>query len=693
MEIAFDISEDELPIFLAEVDEHLLALDDILIRLEREDADPELVQTVFRSAHTIKGMAGMIGHRRMTDLTHALETALDGVRKGSIQISPRLINLCLEAVDLLRLLRDEVVNGQANDVAIDGIVAALKGFTAEEKEDLPKDRSLSEPNLDSRIETVKAVGTPGKSAPTLKIRAKIDTNSMASAARAFQLLQILQDVGEIQSLDPTQTQIETAAAVSDFAAVVVTSLPLEKISDRLTKISGVDEISINGTLILSNGLIPTTPTPKLAPEPSQPEPVEGSLAHSAPASDPKNVPGERRSSPFGRRSTDMTIRANVERLNNLMNLVGELITDRNRLKQIHGRLTRLNGNYDRIAETITHLGRITDQLQEEVMHIRMLPISSVFGKFPRMVHDMSRKVDKLIDVVIQGEETEMDRSMLEEVNDPLIHLIRNAVDHGIELPCERLAAGKSERGTITMTARHEQGRILVTVEDDGGGIDGEKLRRSAIQKGLVSPEEAASLTDDQSIDLMFLPGLSTSEKVTDISGRGVGLDIVITNLQRVSGSIQVETQLGRGTRFQIVLPLTLAIVPALMVQVNQTTFAIPLVMITETLRLESADIQYVYQKPVTLLRGSVLSLIQLSGIFNLPQCEEPGKYHFAVVVQTGKQRVGLIVDSLLGEDDVIVKPLGAFIGDIAGISSAAILGDGQVALIVDVFGLFKLAGI
>jgi two-component system chemotaxis sensor kinase CheA len=261
------------------------------------------------------------------------------------------------------------------------------------------------------------------------------------------------------------------------------------------------------------------------------------------------------------------------------------------------------------------------------------------------------------------------------------------------MPQERLAAGKPERGTLTLTAWHEQGRIILTVEDDGGGIDGEKLRRAAVQKGLISPEEAAGLTEEQSIDLMFMAGLSTTEKITDISGRGVGLDIVNTNIQHVNGSIQVETRLGQGTRFQIILPLTLAIVPALLVRVNQTTFAIPMVMITETLRLEAPDIQHVYQKPVTLLRGNVLSLIQLNDIFKFALDTETRKYQFAVVVQSGKQRVGLIVDALLGEEDVIVKPLGAFIGDLPGISSAAILGDGQVALIVDVFGLFKLAGI
>ena len=736
MEIIFDISEEELPVFLAEVDEHLQVLDDILIRLEREEPDSELIQTVFRSAHTIKGMSGMIGHKRMTNLTHTLENILDGVRKNSIPISKQLFDLCLEAVDHLRLLRDEVVTSQTCDVNIDEMVTALKDFIENVKNEnlqktqentvsdaLLEENVLARQKIETQIDAIIAgVGiSDSQSSPhnvqdkidalitsapelecrPLQIHARIDPGSISSAARAFQLMMALQDMGDIQSMEPSQAQIETSASVSVFTAVVNTSWSVEMVRSALARISDVDEASIDGVIVIANGSVVIEPPRQALPDqpepPKVPEKVENTstLPVKTPtaATPPVSSNDRRASTPFGRRSADMTIRANVERLDNLMNLVGELITDRNHLKKIHSRVARNNSNDDQIAETITHLGRITDQLQEEVMHIRMLPISSSFGKFPRMVRDMSQKIGKPIDVVIHGEETEMDRSMIEEINDPLIHLVRNSVDHGIESPEERRAAGKPERGTITLTARHEQGRIILTVEDDGGGIDGEKLRKSAVQKGLITPEEAAALTEDQSIDLMFMAGLSTAQKVTDISGRGVGLDIVSTNIQRVNGSIQVETQIGRGTQFKIVLPLTLAIVPALLVKVADATFAIPLVMITETLRLEQGEIKYISQKPVTVLRQSVLSLINLSDIFHSQQGDDQGRNIFAVVVQSGKQRVGLIVDSLVGEEDVVVKPLGGFIGDIPGISSAAILSEGQVALIVDVFGLFKLAGI
>ncbi|HNN12565.1 MAG TPA: chemotaxis protein CheA [Anaerolineales bacterium] len=684
MEIIFDINEEELPIFLAEVDEHLQSLDDILIGFERGETDPELVQTVFRSAHTIKGMSGMIGHQRMTNITHAMETVLDGVRKNEIGISEKLVSACLAAVDCMRMLRDEVSTSQTSDIDIEEIVSPLK--------DLLGGEARSDSLKAAQANAVRATENPS-SLPngTIQVQARIDTQSMASAARAFQLMMALQDVGEIKSMSPTQAEIEASAVIGDFSAVVATEQSIEEIGVALCKISGIEEVLINGKSFLLNGKNAADPETKSM---TQTDKEGGSSRPVLPAQPTNNSALERRNNnPFGRRGTDMTIRMNVERLDNLVNLVGELITDRNHLKQIHNRLTRMNSNYDKISETITHLGRITDELQQEVMHIRMLPIASVFGKFPRMIHDMSQKVGKQIDLIIRGEKTEMDRSMLEEINDPLIHLVRNSVDHGIESPAERLATGKPERGKITLTARHEQGRIILTVEDDGGGIDPAKLRKSAVQKGLITAEEAATLTEEQSIDLMFMAGLSTAQKVTDISGRGVGLDIVNTNIQRINGSIQVETNLGTGTKFQITLPLTLAIVPALLVKVHQSTFAIPLVMITETFRLEEAAIKHVYRKPVTMLRESVLSLINLADIFDIQDDGERSKRSYAVVVQSGKQMVGLIVDSLVGEEDVVVKPLGGLIGDIPGISSAAILGEGQVALIIDVFGLYKLAGL
>ncbi len=679
VELIFDISQDELPIFLAEVDEHLQALDEILIQMERLDAESDLVQTAFRAAHTLKGTAGMIGHRRMTNLMHAMETALDGVRKRSLSITTPLIDLCLDAVDGLRKLRDEVINGSQSDVDVDRLVDAFNHLMTGGKAEPASSSASPQPVVDQP-----AASQPSGDNGSVEIQAKINQKSVASAARAFQLMMALQELGEILSMSPTSEQIETAAPVREFSAKLATQHPVEKIKSALAWIAEVDELTVSGG---SNGAAKAVAAAEPAPEKKKSSQTD--KAKQEPSADTKNDGNHQR-------KVEMTVRTSVERLDTLMNLVGELITDRNHLYQIRSRLelqARGDGSVDQLTETVAHLGRITDQLQEEVMRIRMLPIGNIFNKFPRLLRDMAQKTGKLLDLVIEGEDTEMDRSMIEEINDPLIHLVRNAVDHGIEMPEVRRAAGKPERGTIRLTAKHEQGRILLTVEDDGKGVDPNALRRSAVQKGLITKEEADAMTDEQAVDLMFMPGLSTAQKVTDISGRGVGMDIVHNNIQRVNGTIHVETQAGKGTVIQIVLPLTLAIVPTLLVKVERTVFAIPLVMVTETLRLKPDEIQTIRGKPVTRLRESVLSIVSLADIFAMKNQRDPKSNLYTVVVNSGKNRCGLVVDALMGEEEVVVKSLGSFFGDIPGISSAAILGDGRVALIVDVPGLFRLAGV
>ncbi len=384
---------------------------------------------------------------------------------------------------------------------------------------------------------------------------------------------------------------------------------------------------------------------------------------------------------------EKTVRTSVERLDNLMNLVGELITDRNRLYMLRSELEiRFRGDdrVDVLGETITHVGRITDQLQGEVMSIRMLPISNVFNKFPRLVRDLARKANKQVDLVMRGEDTELDRSVIEEISDPLIHLLRNAVDHGVETPPDRLKAGKLERCTVLLSARHEQGRIIITVEDDGRGIDIERLRAKAIDKGWMGEKEANALSDEEAIDLIFVSGLSTAKVISDISGRGVGMDIVRNNIERLNGSVHVETWAGKGSRFSIVLPLTLAIMPTLLVRVRGDTFAIPLVMVTETLLIPQSEIHTINSRPVIRLRNHVLPVTRLTDVFEMQRDGNDNKQDYVVVVRSGKTQLGLIVGTLVGEQEVVVKSLSSIVGDVLGISGAAIHGDGSVALIVDV---------
>ncbi len=407
---------------------------------------------------------------------------------------------------------------------------------------------------------------------------------------------------------------------------------------------------------------------------------------------------------MGRPRAEQTVRTSVERLDSLMNLVGELITGRNRLYQLHRVFEqRWHGDerVEELGEAALNLGRLTDQLQEEVMRIRMLPISSVFNKFPRLVRDLARQTGKQVELVMRGEDTELDRSVIESISDPLIHMLRNAVDHGLETPEARRAAGKPEQGTVLLTARHEEGRIILTVEDDGHGIDVERVKASALRKGLLTEAEAAGLTPAQAIDLIFAPGLSTAKTVSGLSGRGVGMDIVRSNIERLNGTITVDTTPGAGTKFQIALPLTLAIIPALLVQsgasaggVQLPVFAIPLPSVMEALQLGADDIHTVHGRPVTLLRGNVLPLLRLDEALGFQPAGEaaPAGREYVVAVRWAHATMGLRVSRLVGEQEVVIKSLGPLVGETAGGAGAAILGDGQIALIADVPGLFKLAG-
>ncbi len=739
MDLAFDISEDELPIFLAECNDQLEALDEGLLRLERDGVETELIQTLFRAAHTLKGSAGMIGHKRMVEVTHVMETAFDRVRKGQIQFDTALIDICLETVDALHLLCDEVATLKTSAVDILPLTQAFSEYG---------NPSTSSP---ASSETTKNPPAPPQNGSNpdeaLTVQATISQDSIASAARAFQIVMALQEMGTILSMQPTQEQIDQANPVQEFTAQFAPSKPVnpETIAEIKKSLSQIGDIE--SFFVGKPGESQTTEPGPETGEPAKADPKEmqigkallesglitqaqldAALAEQARSKGPtllvgqalvkmgfitqevldqvladqnRPTPAERRavepssSEDHGRgRAGAKMVRTSVERLDNLMNLVGELITDRNRLYMIRGTLeehSRGDGQSDALAETITHIGRITDQLQAEVMGIRMLPVSNVFNKFPRMVRDLSRRANKQVDLVIRGEDTELDRSVIEEISDPLLHLLRNAVDHGLETPEERLAAGKLERGTILLTARYEQGRIFITVEDDGRGIDLETVKTKAVDKGLLSDKEASALSDDEAIDLIFASGLSTAKIVSDVSGRGVGMDIVRNNVERLSGSILVETWPGSGTQFQMVLPLTLAILPTLLVRVNNATFAIPLVMVTETMRISANDVQTINSRPVIVLRDHVLPVIRLSDVFEFSANGDARRNQYVVVVRSGKTQLGLIVDTLVGEQEVVVKSLGAMIGDVVGISSAAILGDGQVALIVDVQGLFKLA--
>jgi len=732
MALQFDIEPDEVDFFIQEADEHLQALDEDLVRLEQEGDNVDLLQRIFRAAHTLKGASAMIHHQRMADLTHAMENVLDGFRKGTLVPTPSLIDALLEGLDILKVLKEEVITLEESDVDVGGVVATLEalGRAHPSEGESQEKRSDGEEWTLSGEEKAKAEACRAEGWSVFRVDVHIAPDSIAPAARALLVMMDLGTVGEIVASRPTPAEVEAGQVADRLELILATP------KDQATILCMIDEImEIQQARVRPFGpseespedVAASQPDPALArrsqsalpPTPQAPqvpkvegEPVDEREANIGPLA--VGLPEDRRVVDLGpeargkskeelarlaaqkRRALHITktIRTSVERLDNLMTLVGELVTDRTRLYQIRADLESAYGDDERVAklsEAVTHVARITDELQEEVMRVRMVPIESVFNKFPRVVRDLARKAGKKVDFQIFGQDTELDRSVTEEIGDPLMHLIRNAVDHGIELPEARKAQGKPEVGKLVLSARHEENQIVITVEDDGRGIDTEKVKASAVEKGMLTAEKAAKLTDREAIDLIFSAGVSTAEEITDISGRGVGMDVVRNNIERLNGSVSVSTKLGRGTRFEVRMPLTLAIIPSLLVALAGNTYAIPLVSVVETLRIQPSEIKTVRGRETIQLRGHVLPLLRLSDFFGFARNGHGRDKLFIVSVRWGDMDVGFVVDRLVGQQEIVIKSLGDLIGDIKGLSGGGILGDGSIALIIDVPSLVKTA--
>ncbi len=728
MNLPFDISQEELQIFLDEADEQLQTLEEGLVLLEQDEADGDLLSAMFRAAHTLKGSSGLIGHRRMADLTHALETLFDGVRKGEVPVNADLVDLCLRAVDGLRLLNEELTGGEPAALDVQLLMECLLALT--------KDGSPPREKCRRRGREVRKRSEDDAGSNHLQVDVEIAAGSAGSAARAYQVLLVLRELGEVLRSKPDEAQIEKAEPVRNLTVEVRTDVPAAEVLERLRSVAELERIVAGDQEWTAGG--DTEPEELEATQPprlgeylvsagyiSQAQ-LRTALERQAATGEAGELLGrilvemgtisqevldqalaeqsrELRTALQAAqrtlrerqvvRTVDQTVRTSIERLDTLMNLVGELITSRNRLNQLRTQLagsTQGSGEgAEKLLETIGHIGRITDQLQDEVMQIRMQPVARVFQKFPRLVRDLARKSGKLVDFVIEGEDTELDRSVIEKISDPLIHLLRNAVDHGIEHPEARRAAGKPEAGRLRLSARHEKGQILLLVEDDGRGIDIDAVRDRAVRKGFISRTEAASLSDAQAIELIFASGLSTAEQVSEVSGRGVGMDIVRRNIEELNGSVSVQTCPGRGTRFEILLPLTLAVVPSLLVRVGRASVAIPLATVVETLRVPRDSIEIIRGRPVLRLRGQLLPLAYLWQAMGLTGGTNGDAHVYVVAIQVGTTQAALVVDSLVGQEEIMVKPLGPLMRGTPGVSGTTILGDGSVALILDVQSLLK----
>ena len=603
--------------FLAEVTEILEQLDQDLVELEENPEDLELLNKIFRAAHTMKGTSSFMGFEKMTTVTHRMEDILNLLRKGEAKLTPEVMDVVLEAVDVVKGIVDNIRETQTEgDVDITEIVNKLedtyKALTGQKKEE-------------QQEEIVIGGGKP-----------------------------------------PSKEELEA------FDREIQEQLKKEQEKE--------EEIVIGGGKPPSKEELEAFDREIQELLKKEQEKEKEETSRKKPQKEEKKE-----------RKGDTTIRVDVSRLDALMNLVGELVLGRNRLLRI---AQQLSAKYEddelihALEETLDQVDFITTDLQMAVMKTRMVPIARVFNRFPRVVRDLARELNKEVRLVIEGEDTELDRSIVEEIGDPLVHLVRNAIDHGIEPPEEREFLGKPRQGLLRLSAYHEGNHIVILVEDDGRGIDIEKIKKKALDRGLVTSSELSRMNEKEILNLIFLPGFSTADKVTDVSGRGVGMDVVKTNIEKLNGTIEINTELGRGTKIIIKIPLTLAIIQALLVKVGNEIYAIPLVSVVEAVKVSPEEIQTVEGKEIIILRDSVLPLVKLADVFDIFEKEESSQY--VVVLAIGERRFGLVVDSLIGQEEIVIKSLGDYLTNIEGISGATIMGDGRVTLIVDVAGLANL---
>ncbi len=669
----FDITADELEIFLEDVNNCLEAIETGVLNLEQQ-ADTETLNSIFRAAHTLKALAGTVGHRQMTELTHTLETIFDEMRAGKLFPTQSVADELLESVDILQTLRDEIVNQQTSGIDISPYLARLYDLQAnqQQKEDLDPATPISPPHSLTPEQTVALQEMQVLGQTILEIDMTVAAESFAPAARLYQATIALMESGQVIAQQPNLESL----AEEDKSMWLLLALPLEgegiqEIESLLCDIDDLAEFHVQPYPLKDSAVIKSAPVILEK---------QGKQVDHAPD-----------------QAQDTSVRISIERLDMLLNLVGELVTNRTRLLQIEEMLQVQCGKgegVNALSQLMAHFGQVVDQLQEEVMHARVLPIASLFNKFPRLVRDAARASDKQAALVIEGESTELDRTIIQAISDPLIHLLRNAVGHGLETPAERQAMGKPSIGTVRLTAASVKGQIVITVADDGRGIDPKQIRQAALNNGLLSEDELSHLSQDELIDLIFRPNLSTASHVTEMSGRGVGLDVARTNIERLSGSVVVTTEIGKGTTFQLTLPLTLALMRTMLVTVRNNLYAIPVHSVNGALYLAESNFLTIKGKPAINWQNEVLPLLDLREFFTHPRLAAKsanGNKPSIVLVNWGKHRVGLVVDKIIGQQEIVVKSLSPLVGQVVGLSGSTILGDGGIALIIDIPGLINAA--
>ncbi|MBQ7560686.1 MAG: chemotaxis protein CheA [Synergistaceae bacterium] len=675
--------------FLDETDDNVQKLDDLLLALEKNMVDMDVINEIFRAAHTLKGMAGTMGFTNMMGLTHAMEDRLDAARKGTRPLTEGDMNLLFQGLDTLQEMADSI-RGGGNDSHIDvsGMVQELRreGPAPAPAAQAPTQESPADSggsNLSSQdSEWVKAANSEGKNA--FSVHVTLSESCLLKAARAYMVVNRLEEMGEIFKSEPPTDALEQEKFEYDFTIYVATPAPAEEVKAAIEKIGDVKSADVEE--IKASSAPATAPVQETQPAAQEQAPAP------APAPIPAPAPAQPAAQPpAGRKETikksGQTVRVDIGRLDKLMNLVGELVISRARIERLvqEARLRQFD-------DTLSQLGRISGDIQELVTKLRMVPVSFTFDRFPRLIRDLCKTLNKNVELVLEGEDTELDRTVIDEIGDPMVHLIRNSMDHGIEHPDERKALGKPEKGILKIAAYQEGSGVVIEVSDDGAGIDPDKVKKKAVERGIITDDRAAIMSDEEAQQLVLLPGFSMAKQVTDLSGRGVGMDAVKTKVEQLGGQFDLSSKKNEGTHVYIRLPLTLAIVLSLLIKVGNETYAISLENVEETIMVRKEDIKTVHGEPTTLLRGEVLSLNDLGDILGSEGVEHDRYEYPVVVVKIGKNKIGFIVSELIGQQEIVIKSLGRFLAKIDGITGGTILGDGNVALILDVASFYSTKG-
>lgn len=702
-----------MEMFLDESHEHLQSLNDGLLGLEDNAEDLSVLNEIFRNAHTLKGMSATMGYNKIAELTHEMEDVLDALRKEQIKVREDIIDTLFKCVDSLEQMIDNVANGDPEDlIDVSDLVKKLTDILSGKA---PAEGGAPAPAA-AQPATAPAAAAPAASSTAsdvvidltetektvireaekdglrgIHLTVSLAETCLLKSARSYMVMNALDEIGTVIKSIPPAEDLEQEKFERSFEVILVSAAEESAIRDAVTNISEVEKaetevIDLNAKPAPAPAPAPAQPVAAAAPAPT-PAPAVATAPANAPAAAPPKPPAKppaASKAPAGgggaskKSHASQSVRVDIEKLDTLMNLMGELVINKVRLEQI-GQTHRLS----ELTETLEQMDRVTTDLQNIVMKVRMVPVSQVFNRFPRMVRDVTKELNKEINLTIEGEETELDRTVIDEIGDPIMHLLRNSLDHGVEMPDEREAKGKPRVGEVGLIARHEGNNVVIMVTDDGKGIDADVIRRKAVEKGLYSQDEVDKMDDQDAVRIIFLPGFSTAEKISDISGRGVGMDVVRSKIESLSGHVDVETHVNEGSVFKIKLPLTLAIIQAMLVKVQEEVYAIPLGSIDSTINIQPTDIKTVQNREVIVLRGEIIPIIRMEQTLFVPHVKDSDEL-FVVVVHAGEAKAGIVVDKLIGQQEIVIKTLGNLFMGLKMFSGATILGEGRVALILDV---------